>query len=98
MSKIYRTLVRGKLRQLSSLTVGGSQPRIGGADIQCARDGRDRLTIPGTSLAGCLVETAGRIFPDLLHTPSGRQALWGRVTSKVTAEAEKSLKEQRKDR
>lgn len=84
MTKGYRTLVRGKLRQISSLTVGGSLQRAGGADIQCARDGLGRLTLPGTGLAGCLVETAARIFPDLLKEATHRSDRWGRITSKTT--------------
>jgi CRISPR/Cas system CSM-associated protein Csm3 (group 7 of RAMP superfamily) len=81
--KSYRTLIRGTLCQQSSLTVGGSPERPGGTDIQCARDGAGRLTIPGTGLAGALIETAGRVIP-ALFTPTGRRALWGRVTSKTS--------------
>jgi CRISPR/Cas system CSM-associated protein Csm3 (group 7 of RAMP superfamily) len=83
MTRIYRTLVRGRLRQQTSLVVGGSSARIGGADVQCARDGQGRLTIPGTSLAGCLVETAGRVFPDLFQPRESRAELWRRITGKT---------------
>ena len=79
----YRTLVRGRLKQLSSLAVGGSAPGLGGPDIVCARDGRGRLTIPGTALAGCLIETAGRIFPDVFR-PGDDRGWCGRMTSKTT--------------
>ncbi len=83
MTRIYRTLVRGKLVQESSLSVGGSQLEAGGADLQCARDGRNRLTIPGTGLAGCLVETAGRIFPDLLEPTRARGGFWEKISGKA---------------
>src|SRR5207244_917136 len=78
MSATYRTLVRAKLQQVSSLTVGGSPARPGGPDIQCARDGLGRLTIPGTALAGCLIDTAARIYPDLFRGGGP----WGRITGK----------------
>jgi CRISPR/Cas system CSM-associated protein Csm3 (group 7 of RAMP superfamily) len=84
MTRCYRTLIHGKLRQQSALTVGGSPEQPGGADIQCARDGLGRLTIPGSSLAGCLIETAGRVFPQLF-APADRAELWGRITSKTHA-------------
>ena len=63
--KLYRTLVRGRLVQESALCVGGSTPEAGGADLPCARDGRDRLTIPGSGLA---------TFSDVLQKSSPRSA------------------------
>jgi CRISPR/Cas system CSM-associated protein Csm3 (group 7 of RAMP superfamily) len=66
ISKWYRTLVKGKLVQKSGLTVGGSTTDPTGADLQCHQDGQGRLTIPGTSLAGALVETTARICPDIV--------------------------------
>jgi CRISPR/Cas system CSM-associated protein Csm3 (group 7 of RAMP superfamily) len=85
MTAMYRTLVRGKLQQLSSLCVGGSPAQPGVADVQCARDGQNRLTIPGTALAGCLIEAAGRVFPELLRRGADRQLkkrLWEAITAK----------------
>ena len=67
--QVYRTLVRGKLRQRSALSVGGRNELPGGPDHVCARDGSNRLTIPGTGLAGAFMETAGRVFPQLLTGP-----------------------------
>lgn len=79
----YRTLIRGQLVQQSGFTVGGSTPTPGGADLQCARDGKDRLTIPGPGLAGALVETAGRIFPELLQDDeSDTVSEWDRISGK----------------
>ncbi len=66
--KCYRTLVRGKLVQRSGLTVGGSPLDPTGSDIQCHRDGRGRLTVPGSSLAGAFIETAARICPELVES------------------------------
>jgi CRISPR/Cas system CSM-associated protein Csm3 (group 7 of RAMP superfamily) len=85
MTRIYRTLVKGTLCQESSLTVGGSPERPGGTDLQCARDGAGRLTIPGAGLAGAFVETAGRVFPELLvrddkGAKKGRH--WDAITGK----------------
>lgn len=82
----YRTLVRGKLVQESALCVSGAGATPGGADIPCARDGLGRLTIPGTGLAGALIETAGRVFPALFKTyldPSDpTDSQWQRITAK----------------
>jgi len=92
MSKTYRTLVRGKLRQLTALCVGGAANDPGGADLQCAKDGKGRLTIPGSGQAGALIETAGRIFPSLFderikkdaNTPGNVDEWFNRITSKQT--------------
>ena len=59
----YRTLVTGKLRQLSPLCVGGDVAEPGGVDRTAFRDGSGRLTIPGSGLAGALVETLSRLCP-----------------------------------
>jgi CRISPR/Cas system CSM-associated protein Csm3 (group 7 of RAMP superfamily) len=82
MSGIYRTLVRGKLRQESSLCVGGTLPALGGADAVCARDGLGRLTIPGTALAGCLIDTAARVLPGMFAEGERPDEHLRRVTSK----------------
>lgn len=79
---IYRTLVRGTLVQQSALCVGGSAATPGGPDIQCARDGRGWPTIPGTGLAGALIETASRLFPKLFDENAGLNADWNRITGK----------------
>lgn len=81
----YRTFVRGRLVQQSALVAGGSDPEPGGADIACARDGAGRLVIPGTGLAGALIETAGRIRPELLASGlRSRPIPLKRVTAKTT--------------
>src|SRR4051794_8212385 len=85
MTVLYRTLVRGRLVQESSLCVGGSPAEAGGADVQCARDGSGRLMVPGTALAGALIDTTARIFPALFRRGDhGRKAdrLWERITAK----------------
>lgn len=95
MAGTYRTLVRGRLRQLSSLTVGGTPAVPGGPDLQCARDGLRRLTISGASLAGAFVQTAARIQPRLFDGTKIRQGtkqdapdqLWSRVTGKTEGNA-----------
>lgn len=83
MSGIYRTLVRGKLVQQSGLTVGGTSGEAGGADLVFARDGKGRLTIAGSGLAGALVETAARIYPDLLdEAKSQGDPWWNKISAK----------------
>ncbi|MBF0502802.1 MAG: hypothetical protein HQM09_21890 [Candidatus Riflebacteria bacterium] len=62
-NKYYRTLFSGTIIQQSALSIGGSDV-FSDADDPCFRDGRNRLTIPGTSLAGALIETLMRLFPD----------------------------------
>ncbi len=57
----YRTLIQASIVQTTALAVGGSSPD--GNPDACYRDGLGRLTIPGTGLAGALVETAARLFP-----------------------------------
>lgn len=79
----YRTFVRGRLVQQSALVAGGSDPKPGEADITCARDGAGRLVIPGTGVAGALIETAGRICSQLLRSaPESRDLHLKRITCK----------------
>ncbi|MBF0548471.1 MAG: hypothetical protein HQM08_28810 [Candidatus Riflebacteria bacterium] len=61
-NSLYKTLIFGKFVQLSALSVGGSN-FTSDADDPCFRDGKNRLTIPGTTLAGALVETLMRLYP-----------------------------------
>jgi CRISPR/Cas system CSM-associated protein Csm3 (group 7 of RAMP superfamily) len=79
--RTYRTLVCGKLVQQSALSAGGTGGGVGEADMACARDGAGRLTLTGAGLAGALVETAGRIFPDLL---SDGDDWWRAISAKGT--------------
>lgn len=79
--KPYRTLIQGRLCQLSALSVGGSAGLSDHPDA-CYRDGRNRLTVPATSLAGALIETAARVFPALLHKDDRQRLLRDRVTAK----------------
>jgi CRISPR/Cas system CSM-associated protein Csm3 (group 7 of RAMP superfamily) len=76
----YRTLIRGRLRQDSSLTVGGSPAQPGDPDIVCARDGRGQPILPGTGLAGALIQTAARVFPELFAPKA--TGYWRRITGK----------------
>jgi len=80
-SKPYRTLIQGRLCQLSALSVGGSAGLSDHPDA-CYRDGRNRLTVPATSLAGALIETAARVFPTLLDKDDSQRLLRDRVTAK----------------
>ncbi len=74
--KIYRTLVCGHLVQQSGLLVGGSSLQWHGPDMQCAVDGQGRLTIPGSGIAGALVETVARLFPKLFTTRHNEWLRW----------------------
>ncbi len=78
----YRTLIRGTIAGLSALAVGGSDDPEAGTD-SCYRDGLGRLTIPGTGLAGALVETSARLFPSLILEAQPSDLLpRGRITEK----------------
>src|SRR5262249_36251379 len=65
------------------------------ADIQCARDGAGRPTIPGTGLAGALIETAGRLFPQLF-TDKNHKTGWNRITGKGRKPADVEEEEEEK--
>jgi len=84
----YRTLIIGKLEQVSALCVGGAGEMPHDENL-CHRDGLGRLTIPGTSLAGALIETAARMVPEILHetTPKAgspeAQSIGWKVTGKL---------------
>ena len=77
-----RTLTRGTLRQVSAFVTSGTTERLGGADLQCSRDGMGRLTMAGTGLAGAFVETAGRIFPELFTSDLAAASHWNSLTGK----------------
>ena len=84
----YRTLVTGTLRQLSPLSVGGDAAEPGGVDQTAFRDGSGRLAIPGSGLAGALVETLSRLFPD----EADQQSDWfRRISGKHTSGADDLL-------
>lgn len=61
----YRTLFTGTLVQDSALSVGGSSVGASGMDDPLCRDGRNRLTLRGSTLAGALIATARKIDPNL---------------------------------
>ncbi|MCS7306404.1 MAG: RAMP superfamily CRISPR-associated protein [Thermoguttaceae bacterium] len=77
----YRTLIRGILVQTSALSVGGC-PGPESTPEECYRDGAGRLTIPGTSLAGAMIETAARLFPNLIGPNLKKTLLEGKITGK----------------
>ncbi|RJP34721.1 MAG: hypothetical protein C4527_01665 [Candidatus Omnitrophota bacterium] len=64
-NKPYRTLFVGKLIQQSSFSVGGNEGGGGSVDDPLCRDGKGRLTLRGSSLAGALIATARKIFNKL---------------------------------
>lgn len=59
--KTYKTLIEGTLVQTTALSVGGNDPHAM-ADAPLARDGRDRLILRGTGLAGAFISTARAII------------------------------------
>lgn len=77
----YRTLIRAVIEQSSALSVGGTAGTDGEQE-SCYRDGLGRLTIPGTSLAGAMIETGARLFPDLIGASPKGGLLQGRITGK----------------
>ncbi|MFM9966014.1 MAG: RAMP superfamily CRISPR-associated protein [Planctomycetaceae bacterium] len=80
---LYRTLIVGRIEQCSALSVGGT-PEVETGSDSCFRDGAGRLTIPGTSLAGALIETAARLFPSLVSDQPNSRLLGDQVTGKTT--------------
>lgn len=58
--KHFRTVFFGEVVQLTSLTVSGSL-EDNNTDSPLSRDGQNRLTLRGTSLAGALIETARKL-------------------------------------
>ncbi|MGM0488874.1 MAG: RAMP superfamily CRISPR-associated protein [Planctomycetota bacterium] len=76
----YRTLIHGEIVQETGLSVGGAAGAEG--TDSCYRDGCGRLTIPGTSLAGQLIETAARIFPNLVSDTNTTRLLGRKITAK----------------
>ncbi len=80
-ARLYRTLIHGVIEQTTALSVGGFLG-VHGASDTCYRDGLGRLTIPGTSLAGALIETAARLFPDLIGKRPRGGLFGGRITGK----------------
>lgn len=77
----YRTVIRATIVQESPLAAGGGAPDEAEPDA-CLRDGLGRLTLPGASLAGALVETASRLQPDLVPDPGSEQVPFAAVTGK----------------
>jgi CRISPR/Cas system CSM-associated protein Csm3 (group 7 of RAMP superfamily) len=61
MTAPYRTLFVGTLVQDSALSTGGTDTLIGVDDPLC-RDGKDRFTLRGTTLAGALIATARTLY------------------------------------
>jgi CRISPR/Cas system CSM-associated protein Csm3 (group 7 of RAMP superfamily) len=76
-SSPYRTLLLVHFEQLTGLSISaGAAPDLGVDDI-VFRDGLGRLTIPGTSLTGALVEAAARtgfVHQDATSVPTRRIA------------------------
>lgn len=60
--KPYRTLFVGTLVQDSALSVGGTDT-LSGVDEPLCRDGNNRFTLRGTTLAGALIATARTFYP-----------------------------------
>jgi len=88
----YRTIFVGTLVQESALSVGGNEGRSGVVDDPLCRDGRDRPTLRGSTLAGALIATARKMhdeIPDCITSDSAqentskalRPSLWRVFTS-----------------
>ncbi len=59
-STAYRTLFVGTLRQTTALSVGG-RDQSSVTDAPLCRDGEQRFTLRGQTLAGALIATARRL-------------------------------------
>ncbi len=64
----YLTIITGKLVQTTGLTVAGGDDSD---QATCYRDGLGRLVLPGTGLAGLLIECAARVCPDVIDDVEG---------------------------
>lgn len=95
--KPYRTLFTGTLVQDSALSVGGSSIGAGTVDDPLCRDGKNRLTLRGSTLAGALVATLRKLVPHLpkeisagakpdKDTPAPPPSLWQVFTTHPQAE------------
>jgi hypothetical protein len=62
-NKTYRTLFIGTLIQTTALSVGGRDLPGSITDAPLCRDGRNRFTLRGQTLAGALIATARRLGP-----------------------------------
>jgi CRISPR/Cas system CSM-associated protein Csm3 (group 7 of RAMP superfamily) len=60
----YRTLFVGTLVQDSALSTGGTDT-LSGVDDPLCRDGQNRVTLRGTTLAGALIATARTFYPKM---------------------------------
>ena len=60
----YKTVVFGTLVQQSALSIGGTDTELSSTDQPFARDGQGRPTLTGSGMAGGLLETTARMFPD----------------------------------
>ena len=63
-NKPYRTIFVGTLVQDSALSTGGTDT-LSGVDDPLCRDGEDRFTLRGTTLAGALIATARTLYPKM---------------------------------
>ncbi len=69
--KPYRTLFVGELVQQSSFSVGGNQPTKA-VDSPLCRNGENRLTLRGSSIAGALISTASKIVGNVARSISNK--------------------------
>lgn len=67
MSKPYRYVISGVLLQCTPMTTGGNQPDATATeelDNPLARDGKNRLTLRGGSLAGAMIAAGRQLYSD----------------------------------
>jgi len=64
ISKSYKTIIKGNLKQLSAFNTGGNLPHTL-VDNPLCLDGLGRPTIRGTGLAGALIAHARTLYKDL---------------------------------
>lgn len=76
MYQPYRTLFVGTLIQESFLSIGGTDDPTASMDSPLCRDGSDRQTLRGTSLAGALIATLRRIQPVPASISGSKPSVW----------------------
>ncbi len=87
----YRTLFIGTLEQQSEFSIGGSEVDTT-VDMPLLKDGKGRLIIRGTSLAGALIDTARKLFAEDMP-----QSITSKGKKSQSNEGEQERVEERKE-
>lgn len=97
MDDTYRTLFLGTLRQDSFLSTGGTVDPFATVDSSFCRDGKGRLTLFGSGIAGSLIATLRRLHPvprEISGSINGRSpSVWRFFNAHPTAEPQLAFRQ-----